>query len=358
MKRARIGIVGTGGIAHGHLAGYRRVLGDAVSIVAACDPRQDVAVAFAEKWGIPRTFNDARELIRSGEVDVIVLLTPPAVREEVIFPAIDAGVPVLVEKPFATDGPSAVRFTEASEQAGVPIAVSQNLRWLPEHRWASEQVLSGRLGQVEHLDARSFQYRPQQTGAWRANEAKLEMAIFSVHILDRIQSLAAGIPETVSAVTRRVRHSPIQGEQFSTVTIQFDDDAVAQMTSSWRSRGLPSQDLRVDGDEASIAVHRRDPAHGDAQGLLQRHGEPITVVQFPDSPSAAVVDTFGHSLAEFLASIAQDRSASHSARNNLRTMGIMEAAYLSAERGGSAVAVAEALGSDQLGARSRQGVVS
>ena len=349
MSRPRIGVIGTGGIAHAHLAGYRKVLGDGIEIAAACDSRGEVVADFAEKWSIQHTFTDARELIRSGAVDVIVLLTPPAVREEVILPAIEAGIPVLVEKPFATDGPSAVRYTEASEEAGVPVAVSQNLRWFPEYQWASEWIASGRIGRVDYLDARSFQDRPQPAGVWRATEMKLEMAIFSVHILDRLQWLAPGIPQTVSAVTRRARHSSIPGEQFSTVTVQFDDGAVAQMTSSWRSKALPSNDLRIDGEAGSIAVHRREPVHGDAQGRAQGDGGEITLVEFPDSPVAAATSTFGHSLAEFLTSIAEGRPASHSARNNLRTMGVMEAAYLSAERGGTIVTAAEALGSDVLG---------
>ena len=49
MKRHRIGLVGTGGIAHSHVAGYRSILGDTVEISAGCDLDKDRVNAFCDK---------------------------------------------------------------------------------------------------------------------------------------------------------------------------------------------------------------------------------------------------------------------------------------------------------------------
>lgn len=347
MTTHRIGLAGTGGIAHAHLAGYREVLGERAVVTAACDPRQDVLADFAAQYDVPHTFPDAASMIASGEVDAVVLLTPPAVRSEVIEPALAAGVAVLVEKPYATTGPEAVRYTEAAEQAGVPLAVGQNFRWFPEYQWLAG--VADRLGEVYYLDARSFQDRPQPEGVWRAEERKLEMAIFSVHVIDRLQWLAPGVPVAVSAVTRRDPATRIEGEQFTTLTVQFSGDAVAQMTSTWRARALPSSDFRLDGTAGSALVHRPGPMDGDASGRLQLQGGAVETAEFPDPvdrrPGPA---TYGHGLKELLDAIDEGRAPSHSGRDNLRTMGIMEAAYLSAGRGGALVEVAEALGGDVL----------
>src|SRR3712207_2447315 len=97
----RIGIVGTGWVAHQHLAGIRGVVGDRAVVTAASDARRDVLDEFAERYAIPQRFPDAAGMVASGEVDVLVVLTPPAIRDEVIDPALAAGVHLLIEKPFA-----------------------------------------------------------------------------------------------------------------------------------------------------------------------------------------------------------------------------------------------------------------
>jgi predicted dehydrogenase len=310
-----------------------------------------VAAAFQEKYGIDHVFPDARSLIDAGVADVLVLLTPPAVRDEVIHPALEAGIPILVEKPFGTDGVKAVEYVRAAADRGVPIAVGQNFRWFPEHQWMRKVLDAGTLGTQTFIEARSFQDRPQQPGPWRAVERKLEMAIFSVHLIDRMQWLAPGIPTTVCAVTRRDPEHGIPGEQFSSLIVQFSDGVVGQMTSSWRARALPVNSMRVDLTGGSVAVERPHPMHGDAVGRFAvRGGDRVEEETFPDTERLHGRYSYGHSMAAFLDSLRAGTEPPHSGRNNLRTMGIMEAAYLSAGRGGSAVTVTEALGGYELDA--------
>jgi predicted dehydrogenase len=347
----RIGIIGTGNIAHVHIAGYRTILGDRGTVTAVCDPRTDVAAAFQAKYGVDHLFADARELIEADVADVLVLLTPPAVRDEVIYPALDAGIPILVEKPFGTDGVKAVEYVRAAADRSVPIAVGQNFRWFPEHQWMRKVLDAGTLGAQTFIEARSFQDRPQQPGQWRAAERKLEMAIFSVHLIDRLQWLSPAIPTTVSAVTREDPEYGIEGEQFTSLIVAFSDGMVGQMTSSWRARALPVNSMRVDLTGGSIAVERPNPMHGDAVGRFAARGaDRVEEESFPDTERLHARYSYGHSMAAFLDSLRAGTEPPHSGRNNLRTMGIMEAAYMSAARDGSAVTVTEALGGHELDA--------
>src|SRR5690606_26716752 len=133
-------------------------------ITAACDPRAEVLETFCDRHEVPRRFARAEDLIASGEVDVLALLTPPAVRDEVIGPALAAGLHLLVEKPFATTGARAVRYTEAAESAGVRLAVGQNFRWFPEYQWLDQRLDRPDAGSAVYLEARSFQDRRQRPG--------------------------------------------------------------------------------------------------------------------------------------------------------------------------------------------------
>src|SRR5699024_8407875 len=113
-----------------------------------------------------------------------------------------------------------------------------NFRWFPEYTWLADIVARDELGSISYIGAECFQDRRQQPGQWRADEFKLEMAIFSVHLIDRIQAITKASPTVVSAVTRRDESTSIMGEQFSTLTIEFDDGSIANMVSSWKARGL------------------------------------------------------------------------------------------------------------------------
>jgi predicted dehydrogenase len=341
--RLRLGLVGTGWVAGQHVAGARGVGAETVEIVAACDPRRAVLDEFCERNGIAHRFDTADEMIASGVVDAIVLLTPPAVRWEVIGPALERGLHILVEKPFARSGPDAVMFAEAAHEADVVMAVSQNFRWFPEYTWLKSRIERPDAGRPDFLEARTFQDRPQAPGVWRADELKLEMAIFSVHLIDRLQWLAAAAPVSVRALTRRRRGSAVAGEQFSTLLVEFEGGLVGTVTSSWTSRALPSNTFRIDTETGSVVVERTAPMSGTACATAQFAGESERI-EFPETAQGEhAALSYGSSAREFALAIAEGREPVHSARDNLRTMGIMEAAYRSAARGGDAVSIEEVL---------------
>ena len=340
----RLGLIGTGFVANPHAIGYSRVA-PGVSITAACDPRAEVLAEFAARYGVPHTYPTSAQLLDSGEVDAVVLLTPPAIRDEVIFPAIERGIHLLIEKPFASTARDALRYTTAAEAGGVTLAVSQNFRWFPEYQWLADQLRRAEAGPVIYLGATAFQNRPQPKGVWRADQTRLEMAIFSVHLIDRLQWLAGlggAVPTSVSAVTRQDEAAGLPGEQFTTLIVQFDSGAVATMTSSWLSKRLPRHECRVDTTVGSAVVDRPGPMTGDAHGAAE-FGDDRADATFPDPDGLHAAESYGYSVAEFARAIAAGEEPEHSGRNNLRTMGIMDAAYLSAARGGEQVEIAEVL---------------
>ncbi|MDK1032450.1 MAG: Gfo/Idh/MocA family oxidoreductase, partial [Planctomycetia bacterium] len=182
MAKHRIGIIGCGGIAHRHIEGYRAVADDVCEVVAACDTDESTLRKFSDMYDIPLKFSTAKELIASGEADVISVLTPPSVRGEVIFPAAERGIHMLVEKPFAEKMSDALAFVQAADDASVTLAVNQNMRFLPDVAAIREILAAGEIGEVRFIAHNHFQNRTQ-TGGWRKDEERLEISIFSIHIL-------------------------------------------------------------------------------------------------------------------------------------------------------------------------------
>jgi predicted dehydrogenase len=335
--RHRIGIVATGGIAHRHIAGYRAMAAERGEVVAAADPNRETLDAYCDRYEIANRFTDPVAMIASGTVDVISLLTPPVVRAEVIRPAIARGVHMLVEKPFGETYRDAAAFVDAAARANVQIAVNQQLRFMPDVLMARDLIAEGTIGDIRLIAHDQMQNRTRTRG-WRKDESRLEISIFSIHLLDRVRWLMGRAPVAVSATTRNWSDA-VAGETFATVTIQFEGGGVGTMTSNWHALTLPECRLRIDGTEASFlsvkdavvsdqataSIHRADGAREDHEFEL----------------ADAFTTCMGASMRAFLESIDAGVPAPHSGQDNLATMAIVDAAYLSASRGGSRVEIAE-----------------
>jgi len=340
MKRYRIGFVGTGGIAHSHISGYRAILGDKIEIIAGCDPDKERLNTFCDKYGIRHRFTTAESLLNSGEVDIIVMLTPPSVRAEYIFPALEKGIHVLVEKPFGNSVRECIEYVKTAEKYSATLAVSQNMRFYPDIEWAKSVVFDGKLGELTYIAHDHFQWR-MQTHGWRATEKRLEISIFSVHILDRLRWIAGVQPDAVSCVTRKswLDDSPV-GEVFSDMTIQFIGGTIGHITSSWYST-IPECRMRIDGKQGTLVIHRQSATSDNAEGTLSIQGlEPEKRIFSIQNISTLV---FGHSMRNLVEAIDAGREPVHSGKDNLQTMAIIDAAYLSAERGGTLVKIAEVM---------------
>lgn len=96
MSNIRAGIIGCGGIARFHQQAYQK---NGVTVVAYADPNTEAAQRLSAGQGA--VFSTASELLKSGEVDVVSICTPPAFHEEPATLALDQKIHVLCEKPLA-----------------------------------------------------------------------------------------------------------------------------------------------------------------------------------------------------------------------------------------------------------------
>jgi predicted dehydrogenase len=337
MHGHRIGIIGTGGIARLHADGYGAVLGGLGSVVAGCDPDRGRLDSFCDRHDVDLRFSTAAELIASGEVDVIALLTPPAVRYEVIVPAAERGIHMLVEKPFGECLGDAISFVDAAEDGGARIAVNHELRFMADALRTHELVTSGAVGDVRFVAHDQFQNRTT-VGGWRATERRLEISIFSIHLLDKMRWIVGQPPLSVVCPTRSW-NAHVTGETFSALTVQFEGGAVGTMVSNWHSPRVPECRLRVDGDGGSILSTKRAIVDGDATLQVERADGRVETTTY--RMQNAMAHTMGRSMRGLLEAVDMDVQPAHSGLDNLQTMAIVDAAYLSASRDGARVEIAE-----------------
>ena len=146
MSRFRWGVFGTGAISVKFIAGLAAARDAEVSFIASrsLDKAQAIAAAFQ----IPRAIAGYADAAAAGGVDAVYIATPPSALAASALLCIEAGIPVLVEKPFAVDAAEATLVVEAARRRSVFAMEAMWTRFLPAARALREQVAGGSLGEI------------------------------------------------------------------------------------------------------------------------------------------------------------------------------------------------------------------
>lgn len=159
MVQLRVGIVGCGEVVQIiHLPTFAQ-LAEQFRAVALCDVSATVLHGVGDAWGIAARFADYRDLVRSPDVDAVLVTNPHAYHAEVVLAACAAGKHVFVEKPMCLTLAEADAITEAAVRAGVTVQVGYMRRYAPAFteacRIVREELGAIRLARVHAVIGRN-----------------------------------------------------------------------------------------------------------------------------------------------------------------------------------------------------------
>jgi myo-inositol 2-dehydrogenase / D-chiro-inositol 1-dehydrogenase len=126
----RVGIAGAGWIAEAHSHALESIEG--ADLAAVCDPDRERAESLAERTGA-RAYLDWREMLDREDLGALFVCVPPLAHREVAVPALEAGLPVYLEKPIARTAADAAAIVAAAERTGTVCAVG--------YQWHGLEVL-------------------------------------------------------------------------------------------------------------------------------------------------------------------------------------------------------------------------
>ena len=156
-KKVRVGMVGTGGIADMHIACLKKIPG--VEIVAACDIKESVAEAAAEKHDIPHVFTDYKKLLKLKEIDAVSVCTPNFFHAEPAIAASRAGKHVIVEKPMAMNAREAQAMVDAAKKARRVLVIGFQFRYAPNTQMLKRAIDDGKFGKVLYVRCQAMRRR-------------------------------------------------------------------------------------------------------------------------------------------------------------------------------------------------------
>jgi xylose dehydrogenase (NAD/NADP) len=118
---------------------------------AVASRRETKAREWARRYGIPLAFGSYDEMLQSGEVDLIYNPLPNSLHAEWTIKALEAGLPVLCEKPFAVNAEEARAVERVAVAKGLPVAEAFMYRHHPQWQHVAELLKSGIIGDVSSL---------------------------------------------------------------------------------------------------------------------------------------------------------------------------------------------------------------
>ena len=138
-------------------------------LVACVDPDRSRAGDLARNAKGCAVFPDWRSVIRSDQIDVVIVATPHNLLAEISGAAVREGKHVLVEKPGARNVDELRGLISIAESAGVRVRVGFNHRYHPAFQQARELVDSGKIGSLMFIRARyGHGGRKEYDREWRA----------------------------------------------------------------------------------------------------------------------------------------------------------------------------------------------
>jgi len=387
--KIRLGIIGCGGIARSrHITGLTTLKQaglDNFEVTALCDAVdenvQAVAAHARERQGAnPQIYHDWEELVRKAPVDAVDICLPHGLHHVVGISCLEAGLHVLMEKPYTVSVKTGRALAEAADKAGKVLATAVPHRRMPGQRavhWAINEAKM--IGEVRTFFANYTQWRPpaQPTTLspamrWRRDRVMgggAGVIDSGFHFFDTIRYFY-GEAEQVYAEVRAYRDGQpiiardgIADERENTVMalFTFKSGVIGTWCWSFAVAGKETRDCVINGSEGSVEdtgysnrfvvyhqfmgpgeLRRRDGAYYSMEELQSAQKRAIgperTQQLFPNG----VTDHFAIEIWDFLDAIEHRRKPEVDGWDGLATLALVEAAYESSWSG-QAVKVADVL---------------
>ena len=327
--------------------------------------RDEAALAdAAERFGFAHTATDWEAAI--DEVDVFYNLGPNHVHAEPSIAALEAGVPVLCEKPLAPTLEETAAMRDAAAATGVTAGTAFNYRFVPAIRHAKRLIEDGELGEIRQVRGRYLQdwlVDPEAPWAWRM-DAELAgsgaLGDLGAHTIDLARFLVGdrvgGLDRVSGKLTTFVDERPVYDEDGSVAEhrdVTVDDAYSAQVEYETGATGTFAASRVAAGhkNDHAIAVHGTEGSltfslerlnelevlragnRGYETVLVTEESDPYVDRWWPPGHVIGWEHTFVHENYEFLSAVADGDAFEPSFEDGYAVQRVLAAIERAAERG-------------------------
>ena len=261
-RAVRLAVVGAGRMGQLH----SRVLSEMPQVKLACvvDCNLQQAQAVAEQYGAEACENPADAV---GRVDAAIIAVPTRAHVQAAMPFVQAGKPVLIEKPIADSSAAASELLELSERTGSTVQVGHTERFNPAVEAIARFEIQPKF--IDGYRISPFTFRSADIGV------VLDMMIHDIDlVLMMVQSELAGV-EAVG-VNVLGKHEDIANARLS-----FANGCIANLTAS-RLAIKSERKMHIFSEQAYLSVD-----YGKRVGAVVKKSANLDLIQMARDADAA-----------------------------------------------------------------------
>jgi predicted dehydrogenase len=342
----RLGMIGTGGMGtDGHLSAYRH--SPHVDIVAACDVNPQNLARAAERFAIPKTYADYRDMLAQEALDAVDIVTPNDSHAEISLDALARKLHVLCEKPLALNRQQAREMAAAARKTGLIAAVNFSYRNVPAARYIREIISSGEIGEVYHIIAtynQGWLVDPNSPRVWRLNKAMTGTGVLGdlgSHLIDLarwwIGDFQAVLGHLKTFIAERPLpdgsgRAPVDVDDAASFMAEFENGATGVLfCTRFAYARANTQRAEIYGTKGGLVYDNERPneiqfAAGD---FMRRHRQYCTI-PVPN----AIVNSRTTTMQQFVEDITRGRPSTATFEDGLACQEVLDAVEESARSGG------------------------
>ena len=297
-------------------------------------------------YGFKKATTDWRTLIHDPSVEFISICLPPDLNYEIVMEASHLAKPIWVEKPMDWCLTRAVEMVQVCKQFSTPIAVGQNYRYSDIAMHVKELIGQGEIGEpffanLEHM------FRSDNIFLdWISRSGRYLSSGVCVHYYDLFRFFLDDDADTVYARTFQAPYRQVQAKEKGIpsnncdttciASVAFKKGTVVQLTCSEDIQGGDAywpDHYTISGSEGSVFVNAAERFPLQIYRSSKGYREPVhTAVASSTDPGKTHIES-RRLIADYLAALENGLPAPTSGLDNLKSLAIAEATYLSAESG-------------------------
>jgi predicted dehydrogenase len=277
-------------------------------------------------------FESLKEAIEATGPQAMLNTTSLPAHVATVKAGLEAGLHVLVEKPFAPSVEAAQSLVEEASVRKLVLMVSQNYRFFPAPRVIAGMVHESSLGRLFEVSIDFRRYStagPSGRGRHHLEEQPL-LVDMSIHHFDLLRLILSREPQRIYCEAWNPEWTSFAGPSVAVASIVFEGGVVVSYRGSWISPGPITPwagEWRMEFENGEVtwtSAADSDPTQ-DTVVVRPRGGEERAVVL----PAPGRTGTWG-TISEFAAAVESGREPETSGRRNLGTIALMSAAVESA----------------------------
>ncbi|NOZ20601.1 MAG: Gfo/Idh/MocA family oxidoreductase [Planctomycetes bacterium] len=341
-KKIKVGVIGAGQVSQlQHIPGAQQ--SPYAEVVAVADTSKARCKEAAEKFNIPNTFSDYKDLLAMDEIDAVSIALPNFLHYPVTMDALKAGKHAMCDKPMAMNQTEAKRMIDTAKKNRLVFMIGQNMRFSRENQLAKKAIESGKIGEPYHARCR-LQRRNgiPRIGSWFTQKKYSGGGVLldlGVHVLDLTLHLMGSFDvETVSGqvfskfgrkglgdgtwgMSERVKAKTYDVEDYATAFLRLKGGKTVILEVCWHAYLQPGHGIDICGTKGGLST---PPAKifGEKKDI-----EP------PIAPESAKVPLPTERLVHFIDCIVNKKKPICDPKQSLMIQKVLDAIYKSSKTG-------------------------